>query len=198
MTDRAEKQRLKNQTANLVFPAEERALFTWARGKGILLSNTEFNQKWRAFGCRGESENDVYFDPSDQRWHKRNNLLYHSSYLDYFYRIAIHNTQFPEAKLRFEGFVIHNPRLKDGDRQRLLPVVTQPDVRTETGASPEVVDKHMSELGFARKKGTPWDYYNERTGVHADDMHNENVFVDEAGNVSFIDPHVYMDDARKW
>ena len=62
--DPIRKREVRNSIANYVKPRGERALCLWAREAGLLHKNREFE------------------------WFKRNNLLYHSTYLEFFHRLA--------------------------------------------------------------------------------------------------------------
>ena len=83
---------------------EEFVLQRWARQSGLILPKGEFDQQWEAQGKQGGGENDVYFSPDGKFAIKRNNLAFHSSYLEFFERLALHNWLFPEAKMHLIGF----------------------------------------------------------------------------------------------
>lgn len=104
----------------IVRPLEDEALRAWASTRHLLLETLDFDRKWREQGCKGESEHEIYFDPSLERWFKRNNLSNHGNWLEYFHRLALHNWLFPEAPLRLEGFMIVGALF--------LPVVSQAHV----------------------------------------------------------------------
>jgi hypothetical protein len=179
---------------NAVRPLEEKALRNWARAHGKMLNEAAFEQNWKTKGEKAGAEHDVYFSQEEQRWYKRNNLCYHANWLEYFHRIALHNQLFPEALLRFEGFVDHEGKLQ--------PVVSQPDVSSERGATEAEVDAHMATKGFARMPRTVPDkpnlnFLNPDTGVRVEDLHDENVVVTPEGNTVVIDPVLYMDMASK-
>lgn len=180
----------RNAIGKIVRPLEETALRAWAAEHGHMLDDAEFEARWLAGGSRGGEENQVYFDETKQRWYKRNTLAYHSTYLEFFYRLALHTALFPEAGLRLEGFVEH-----DGDLQ---PVISQPDVTATRGATPQEVQAHMKELGYVRIGGEEThDYYNPRTMVRIEDLHDENVLVGEDGELYMVDPVPYLDDRGK-
>ncbi len=182
----ADRQAGRNALSKAAKPLEVKALRAWAVRNRRMLDDHHFEQNWESDGSRGESENDVYFDEASQRWYKRNSLMFHSTYLEFFQRLAMHEHLFPEAPLRLEGFVVHDA---------LLPVLSQPDVRSRAGAEREAVEARMRELGFVREKGD--DYYNPQTGVRVEDLHNENVLVDAEGHLQVIDPAIYLDDRGK-
>jgi hypothetical protein len=107
----------------IIKPLEEAALRAWAEPERLMLDNAEFQGQWMEGGHREGTEHQVYFDPSTQRWFKRNNLCNHGHWLEYFQRLQLHNVLFPEAPVQLEGFVIH-----EGEFQ---PVVSQPDVQAD-------------------------------------------------------------------
>lgn len=186
---RAQRQAARHAVSRFFRPLEQAALRQWATDKGLMLSNRNFTAAWKAGGSAGETENQIYFDEETQRWFKRNDLTYHGTYLEFFYRVLLHNVHFPEAPLRLEGFVI--------DEGMLKPVVSQPHVSSERGATQDMVDAHMQSMGFEKIPGSNNDYYNRESGVRVEDLHDENVLVDEHGDLFVIDPVVYLDDEGK-
>lgn len=179
----------RNLMSQRVKPVEEKWLKHWAEKVGLMMDNDEFDRKWKEQGQKGEAENDVYFDEESQRWFKRNNLSYHTTFLEFFYRLALHNESFPEAPYALEGFVIN-----DGELQ---PIISQPHVRATKGASPVDVEKLMNRLGYQKILGTEHDYINREKGIRVEDMHDENVLMDDDGNLFVIDPVIYLDDEGK-
>jgi hypothetical protein len=160
---------------------QETVLRKWAQKSGLILNSDSFQRHWEEQGCPGETENDIYYDPATGRWFKRNNLSYHLSWADYFDRVAVHSYLFPEAALRFEGFVETPSGLK--------PLVSQPDIPAKRGAMRSEVEVEMQKLGFIRVRG---DDYRRSDGVLVEDLHDENVLVDEYGRLAFIDPVIYL------
>lgn len=162
---------------------EAASLRRWAEKSGRLLDPAAIDRAWRAQGCIGGQENDVCL--VDRRVLKRNNLSFHLSYADFFDRIVLHNLLFPGAPLRFEGLVEHGGEL--------LPVISQPPVRARRGATRGEVKTLMTRLGFARIKQ---DDYRHPEGILVEDLHDENVFLDEDGQINVIDPVIFLEPAR--
>jgi hypothetical protein len=179
----------RNVMAKRVKPVEEKWLTHWAEKVGLMMDNNEFDSKWNEQGRKGEAENNVYFDEESQRWFKRNNLSYHTTYLEFFYRLVLHNASFPESPYSLEGFVIN-----DGELQ---PIISQPHVRATKGATEVDVEELMNKLGYTKIKGTQHDYYNAEKGIRVEDMHDENVLMDDDGNIFVVDPVIYLDDEGK-
>lgn len=178
-----------NKLSKLVKPQEERELYLWARKNHHLLDNDDFDRQWKRDGQKGEAENEVYYDEANHSWIKRNNLSYHSSYLEFFHRIALHNNLFPEAEYTLTGFVV-----KDN---HLWPVLSQRHVQADRGASREEVLNHMKTLGFENIPNTD-DYINHQTGIRVEDLHDENVLVSPDGDLYIVDPVIYLtDDGKK-
>ena len=69
------------EAAKAVKAKEEIALYNWAKESGLLMSSKEFTAKWEAQGKKGETEYEVYYDPKEHAWFKRNNMIYHVTYL---------------------------------------------------------------------------------------------------------------------
>jgi hypothetical protein len=179
----------RNLMSKRVKPVEEKWLHHWAEQVGLMMDNKEFDRKWKQQGEKGEAENNVYFDEESQRWFKRNNLSYHTTYLEFFYRLALHNSAFPEAPYALEGFVMNHGELQ--------PVISQPHVRATKGASPVDVEQLMNNLGYSKIPGTQHDYINQEKGIRVEDMHDENVLMDDDGNIFVVDPVIYLDDEGK-
>lgn len=186
--DRKQRRIGKNNISKLVKPIEEKYLREWAQKHNLILDNNEFTKKWMQQGRMGETENEIYFDVPTQRWFKRNNLIYHSNYLEFFYRVALHNEMFPEAPLNFEGFVETDTGL--------MPVISQPNVTAKQGATREIVIDHMRKLGYENIPNSD-DYINREKGVRIEDLHDENVLIGKDGLLYVVDPVIYLDDDGK-
>lgn len=188
ISDPKRKRELRNTASNIIRPVEEKYLRQWAEQVGLMMDNSLFDEQWKSQGELGGAESNVYFDEESQRWFKRNNVSYHSTYLEFFYRLAMHNEMFPESPIALEGFVDNH-----GD---LEVVISQPHVKAERGATPEEIKKFMATLGYEPIPGKPNDYYNREKGIRLEDMHDENIFIDD-GEYFVIDPVIYLDDDGK-
>jgi hypothetical protein len=179
----------RNLISQKIKPIEQKYLRQWANEVGLMMDNDAFDREWNRQGNKGEAENNVYFDEKQQRWFKRNNLGYHSTYLEFFYRLSLHNQMFPEAPYALEGFVENDGQLE--------PVISQPHVRASKGATPVDVEKLMRSMGYQKVEGKKHDYYNKEKGIRVEDMHDENVLMDDDGNLFVVDPVIYLDDEGK-
>lgn len=184
---RAERTKQRLAIANLVKPIEAHDLLKWSKQHHLLINNDEFTRQWIRDGRKGETENETYYDESSHRWIKRNNMFMHSTYLEFFHRLALHNYLFPEAPVRLEGFVVND--------NELMPVFSQPHVQADRGATLAEVVKYMSRMGFKQKRGP--DFYNPNTGVLVEDLHDENVLVSPDGHLYIVDPVIFLDDEGK-
>jgi hypothetical protein len=174
--------------------AEQKELAAWAKRENLIYDSNWFFGEWKEQGELGETESQIWFDEDKGVWWKANDLSYHGTYLEFFYRVALHNHQFPEAPLTLRGFVVGGNLI---GQLMLKPVFTQPHVVGQRGATQQEVERHMAEQGFRRMPGTEFDYFNPETGVRVEDLHDENVLVDEQGDLFVIDPVLYLDDDGK-
>jgi hypothetical protein len=160
--------------------AEAKTLRGLALTQGMLLDGEQFEERWRAQGEMGGSENDIWYDETTGLVWKRNRIdVMHVSWRQFFDRMLLHNAFFPEAPLRFEGFV-------DSDAG-LCPVFTQPDVHAVRGATRNEVEQHMRIRSYQRHSGD--DYCNRRLLI--EDLHDGNVLVDTDGEIHVIDPVIF-------
>jgi hypothetical protein len=161
--------------------AEAMALRAFAVSSGLLLDGERFEQRWKAQGEMGGSENDITYDEATGLVWKRNRIdVMHVSWRQFFDRMLLHNLYYPEAPLRLEGFV--------DSEAGLCPVFTQPDVRAVRGAPREEVAPMMKARGYTRKSGD--DYANDL--LHVEDLHDGNVLVDAEGALHVIDPVIFL------
>ena len=60
------------------------ALQAWSEDSGLLWDAAEFTQRWLSYGEIEGGEHQVY--QAGGLFYKRNNMAYHSGYLEYFHR----------------------------------------------------------------------------------------------------------------
>jgi Serine/Threonine/Tyrosine Kinase found in polyvalent proteins len=99
--------------------------------------------------------------------------------------MALHNVLFPGARLQLEGLV--------QVAGRPWPVMSQAAVRAKRGARRDEVEPFMHRLGFARTRG---EDYRHPEGILVEDLHDENVFIDQDDNLVVIDPVIYLTESR--
>ena len=118
--------------------------------------------------------------------HKRNNLAFHTSYLEFFERLALHNWLFPDTAYTFIGLMWD---LSDEIR-RLKPVITQQALRGVRGATRSEVEAEMKKMGFHRRYED--NYANAAQTLFIEDLHDQNVLVDADGELLIFDPVIYL------
>ncbi len=110
---------------------EASALLEWAIRNDLLLDADEFTRRWIAYGCIEGGEHQIF--QKDGIFYKRNNLAFHTSYLEYFERLALHNWLFPDTMYWFEGLMLVSEA--DEEYAQLQPVVAQKALRAVRGAT---------------------------------------------------------------
>ena len=161
-------------------PLEKDSLYEWAIKAGVLLDEISFTQKWIEFGQVEGGEHQIYQEGGF--FFKRNNLYYHSSWLEYFHRLVLHNWLFPETAVRFEGLMLVD--------EELQPVISQKAFLAVRGASRSEVEEEMQRRGFVRRFAD--NYYNPDMGILVEDLHDENVLVSSVGSLLIFDPVIYL------
>jgi hypothetical protein len=165
--------------------AEASALRRFAVQNQLLLNGEEFENRWKAQGEMGGSENDITYDEATGLVWKRNRVdVMHVSWRQFFDRMLLHNIYFPEAPLRLEGFVDSN--------SGLCPVFTQPDVHAMRGAQRPEVSAAMETRGYSRTRHD--DYHSPQLLV--EDLHDGNVLVDADGQLHVIDPVIFVNQRQ--
>ena len=90
-------------------------LLNWGLDSQCLLDAHEFSRCWIEYGEIEGGEHQIY--QREGYFLKRNNLLYHTNWLEYFHRLVLHNWLFPETSVHFEGLMLVDNELQ--------PVITQ-------------------------------------------------------------------------
>lgn len=159
---------------------EEFALSEWAFNTNRWFDADEFTQRWIAGGKIEGAEHQVYLNRDVVV--KRNNMTYHTTWLDYFHRLVLHNWLFPDTAIQFNGLMLVEHHLQ--------PVITQKALLGVRGASRTEVEIEMARLDFYRRQGD--DYYNPNLGILVEDLHDENVLVSPHGSLLIFDPVIYL------
>jgi hypothetical protein len=160
---------------------EEMELRDWAGRQGLMVDADGFANQWQEAGQIEGAEHQIYPDDNGF-WHKRNDLIFHGTWLEYFHRLALHNWLFPDAAYRFDGFM---------DVAGVLYAVTaQKSVLAECGATRAHVEREMRKMGFERTGGD--DYYSRDLGVIVEDLHDENAVFTPKGSLVIFDPIIYL------
>lgn len=170
----------------LIKEQEMLALYAWAGKQRLLLDADDFTQHWLAFGRVEGGEHQIY--QQGGIYFKRNNLAFHISYLEYFERLFLHNWLFPDTMYWFEGLMVVIE--SDDEPPQLRPVVSQIALKAVRGASREEVAAEMLLLGFEPRYED--NYANADRSIFIDDLHDQNVLVDDTGDLLIFDPVIYL------
>ena len=100
-----------------------------------------------------------------------------------FNPLLFHAFLFPATKYTTVGFT--------EDEGSFAVITQQPFAILSQGAPREIVENYLNNHGFTRTKND--DYYSKTIGVKLEDLHDENVFLDEEKNLLFIDPVIYFE-----
>ena len=139
-----------------------------------------FTHRWLDYGEIEGGEHQVF--QQDGYFFKRNNLLYHTNWLEYFHRLVLHNWLFPETSVEFIGLL-----LVDNDLQ---PVIRQKAFLGVRGATQQEVEIEMNNRGFQRRFAD--NYYSPNLGILVEDLHDENVLISPKGSLLIFDPVIYL------
>ncbi|QMW02048.1 putative polyvalent protein kinase domain-containing protein [Spirosoma foliorum] len=165
---------------------EAEALYAWSITANCVWDADDFTNRWYDSGCIEGGENQVIHAGS--LVYKRNNLAFHTSYLEYFERLTLHNWLFPGTLYRFEGMMVV---VESGDEfPQLRPVVSQKALRAVRGATRDEVERLMNQLGFLRRYED--NYANADRTLFIEDLHDQNVLVDATGDLLVFDPVIYL------
>lgn len=166
---------------------QDTRLIEWARASNRLIDNDAFQYAVDAQGDDDPSggEQDVYYDPEQGRWLKRNTLILHQLdgwHIGFLHRLLLHNWLFPEVAYQLEGYALTPSGLQ--------PVISQPDVWAQCGANRTEATAFMQTLGFR------WQGANNfiKGGLFVGDLHDENILITPAGNYAVIDPEIHLTD----
>ena len=167
------------------------ALRKWAQENGAMVDSDQFEKQWKEGGEVGGEEHQVIVGTDGLTVTKRNFvddsfgdamvLPFHLDYDEFFDRVELHNQIFPETGPRLLGFTETSQGL-------IAPVLTQPFIIVRRGATRAETHAEMRLGGFRR---TSRDNY--RCGdILVEDLHDENVVIDNFGKIQFIDPVIYI------
>ncbi len=160
--------------------AEINALSEWVEHTDCLLDSSAFTRQWLEFGEVEGGEHQVF--QASGRFYKRNNMAYHSGYLEYFHRVVLHNYLFVETAVHFEGLMWYDDLIQ--------PVISQKAILADRGATRSEVEHEMKLRGFTRRNAD--NYISTAMGVLVEDLHDENVLVDADGDLLIFDPVIYL------
>lgn len=170
---------------------ESQALRKWVRDNGFIRSYADFEAKWKAGGEQRGVEHRVYFDPESRRYFKLTNRPNNNTWVEYFQRMQIHNTLFPDTAYRLEG-VAFSPRGEMFIEVSQEAVVVGEESRQVSEAESF---RMMQKYGFV-PAGNEDAYYHKALGLWIGDLHPGNILRQEnTGALMVIDPVIEV--ARK-
>jgi len=144
------------------------------------------NQLWltdlpgeNRFLARG-GEALVYFDNDNRNVIKINDAVYYATWLEFLNSILLHNLIFPNTAYTLLGFTNNHNSVK--------AVLKQPFIASDSQADLKDIKKLLEFNGFENTRRN--DYYHKELGLILEDMHDENVLVNE-DILFFIDTVFY-------
>ncbi len=155
---------------------EAKKLIEWAGERNLFVKNIDETR----FIARG-AEQRVYLDTDARYVLKLNDSVFYLSWIDYFISLQIHNLFFPGTAYELIGFYVENDILH--------AVVKQPYIQITDSTDVELVKEFLLANGFQLKKNN--DYYNTELGIILEDLHDENVLINN-GTLFFIDTVFYV------
>jgi hypothetical protein len=162
---------------------EESSLMRFAHEKGLWINEADFLKKYKNRFIGEGAEQKVYLTETGYEVLKVNKGRFHGTWLEYFNRLLFHAFIFPATKYTTIGFT-----QDDG----IFSVVTQQQFALlNNGATRDKVENYLKIHGFERFKND--DYYNRNISVKLEDLHDENVFVNENNYLLFVDPVIYFE-----
>lgn len=165
---------------------EAQALDEWASAANLLFDAADFTRRWLDLGGIEGGEHQVL--SASGIVYKRNNLLYHTSYLEYVERLILHNWLFPDTYYTFLGLMW--VRENDDEFVQLRPVTSQQAFRAVRGATRAEVKAEMGRMDFVRRYED--NYVHPDLHVFVEDLHDQNVLVDADGDLLIFDPVIYV------
>jgi hypothetical protein len=161
---------------------EESALLEFAKENNLYVENPS-----SVYGeelSRG-AESSIYMSPDNSHVIKiTSNELHHENWMDFFDRISLHNTYFPETKYEVLGF-------SKNKANEFSVILKQPLIQAVREATSSEIKQDLEKRGFQSKGMNR--YHNPNLGIFIGDLHSGNVVVSESGNLFYIDPVIKID-----
>jgi Serine/Threonine/Tyrosine Kinase found in polyvalent proteins len=154
-----------------------------------LIGFIEQNQLWvtvpdESYYLSEGAEQKVYLLYEENSVLKLNTSIFYALWIDYFYSLLLHNFFFKNTPYTLIGFThIEN---------QLCAVVKQPFIRITEPTDLANVCSFLGANGFRNTRNN--DYHNATLGIILEDLHDENVLVNE-GVLFVIDSVFYLTEA---
>ncbi len=159
---------------------QDKELESYARKSGVFIEDIK---KDLGEKIDGGTEQDVYLNKEGDKVIKVNGLSNHGSWSEFWDRLNLQKTLFPETSYDLIGFT------KEGGR--LSAVSEQPYIDGNPVPRSELIED-LSKRGFFQihPEGSLGQnqFYNPDLGIRLTDVHGENVIKDTEGNIRYIDP----------
>jgi hypothetical protein len=163
---------------------QDKLAIAWAQSNNLpIISEKSFLNKWVESGKIRGGESHVYYaqDSNGDIWAiKMNNLTYHHNDLSaYADRLRISSEYFPDTTLEIIGMVNTSRGMK--------PLLQQPFVVTDKLAYPVDIRDSLTARGFKLLDPDNEIWLSPDRGYYVSDPGQNNVLVDENGQLRFID-----------
>lgn len=159
---------------------QDKALESYAKSNGSYIEDVKETLGEK---LAGGIEQDVYLNKEGDKVIKINGLSNHASWDEFWDRLNLQNTLFPNTGYELKGFT------KVGGR--LSAVLEQPYIEGSPVPRHELIED-LAKRGFYQihPEGSLGEnqFYNPELGVRLSDVHGENVIKDQDGNIRYIDP----------
>ncbi|HVF97939.1 MAG TPA: hypothetical protein VM871_11485 [Flavisolibacter sp.] len=162
---------------------EEAAILAWAKENQLWLPEARFIVTYAPSYIAEGSEQKVYLNPDGKTVTKRNTGCYHSTWLEFFLRLIVHQATFPSTAYTVTGFT--------ETEGQLCVIVQQAWFNVDRGAPEEETDAFLSQYGFVNLEYN--EFYSKEHGIILDDLHDENVLMGNEDNLVVIDPIIYLE-----
>ncbi len=129
------------------------------------------------------AEQRVYLQHNGRQVIKLNDAVFYENWQDYFVSLLIHNLLFPATAYELLGF--HT------DNGTLYAVVQQPFIISTEPVDLDWLRVFLENNGFVHKRNH--DFFHPDWGIILEDLHDENVLVNE-GVFFVIDSAIYRMD----
>lgn len=130
-----------------------------------------------------ESAEQKVYRLDDKYVIKLNDTIFYASWKDYFNSLLIHNYFFNSTKYELLGFKIIN--------KKIFAVVKQRFVKADETVDLEQLKSFLEFNNFRNVRNN--DYQNDELGLIFEDLHDENVLINN-GILYFIDTIFYLTD----
>ncbi|SJZ40063.1 hypothetical protein [Sediminibacterium ginsengisoli] len=174
------------ESKQLVKEKQADFLEDYAKQNGLWLNIPSFEHY-----IGGGSEARVYLHHDNRHVLKINDAGYYATWLEYFDSVCLHNILFPNTS--YELVHLAKDLAPDG-QNRLHAIVQQSYITTDRVVELSEVKAFLEHNGFENVRRN--DYIYAELGLILEDMHDENVLVQQ-DTLFFIDTVFYIDPSLR-